>query len=156
MLPKKKYRDKVDPGMLTLKTFLTKEENGILLEVWNRKLWVRLNLDLWQKEVIGMLEWTSKVTNSTEKRWKIETEKEAQKIHERVRKVIEKKEETIYKLLRYCDQATEKCQHLESQLERQAIQNYVPPKVNKLVTRQTFGPNSAQSYMQLPLTERFA
>ena len=90
---------------------------------------------------------------AAEKRWKVETEKEAQKIHERVRKVIEKKEETIYKLLRYCDQATEKCQHLETQLERQAIHNYVAPKVAKLATK--YGPNSAQSYLQLPLTERF-
>ena len=49
--------------------------------------------------------------------------------------VIEKKEETIFKLLRYCDQATEKCQHLETLLERQALQKYLGPKAAKLLSR---------------------
>ena len=67
-----------------------------------------------------------------EEMWKASAEEEALKVHARVREIIEKKEETIFKLLRYCDQATEKCQHLETLLERQTMQNYLGPKAVKL------------------------
>ena len=70
-----------------------------------------------------------------EKKWKANAEEEVSKIHAKVRAVIEKKEETIFKLLRYCDQATEKCQHLETLLERQALQKYLGPKAAKLLSR---------------------
>ena len=72
---------------------------------------------------------------TAEEMWKASAEEEALKVHARVRDVIEKKEETIFKLLRYCDQATEKCQHLEALLERQTMHNYLGPKSVKLTNK---------------------